>query len=166
MKKGIIIFAVIALAIGAALFCLIPRNDPWQGTVRCYNTAGADFSLPEDTRLDEVLDYVDIECDFAVSHSLVYTMVRGTLGINGRKYDISGKSGDAPISVRGTLATFHMGSRVEDMLNDVYISPNFKYMMLWYGENPEERFDILIGGCETVGELKEAVENYGMEMGK
>lgn len=63
-KKKIIIPIVIFVAAVTALILLIPHQTDWKGTYNCYNLESLNSELNSSYLANDVLDHIDIDCDF------------------------------------------------------------------------------------------------------
>lgn len=163
--KKILIISVSALIIVIALliFCLAPRTSVWDDNVRCYSINGADLSLSDDTSLEEMAEYIDVQCDFNVSGPLFPSSLKGadgTVSFEGAKYRVTSTTAEAD---RNWLPMSLYGESLE-MDKLMYISPNGKYIMLFYPKESEDgNSDAVywIGCCDNVGEMREALKDFG-----
>lgn len=161
--KKIILTAAVVLILSAAVFCLIPRTTVWNEKIRCYNLNGIDMSLSDDTKIDGITDYIDIQCDFSVSGPLFPSSLRGaggTVSFNGSEYRVTSRNADAG---KNLLAMSLSGEEFE-MNMQLYLSRSEKYIMLF---NPMERSEeeggsavYWIGSCEDIDDLKTALNDF------
>lgn len=176
MKKQTITAIIISLTLLSAitlfLFCVIPTETQWRKTIKAYRwgNGAPDIALSDDTKLDGMLEFVEVKCDFTVYRTLTCTQIKeGTIEFADRKYDLD------------TYGNYKTNNRniIPVTLRDEYgsgvISPEYPYwaedeMLLSFDGryinlnisnlNGTETFHV-IGGCETIGEIKEAVKIFG-----
>lgn len=173
--KIIIKIIIAATALGIItlfLFCAVPAETDWHKTVKCYKwgDGAPDLSLPNDTKLDGLLDYIEVKCNFTVYHTITYTLIKeGTVEFYGRKYgtDTYGNNMNTAPGVTTVVLHNDYNSGVTDssdpywVKDSMYLSSDRKYIEIYMVNfNGNETF-YGIGGCETIGEIKDAVKALG-----
>lgn len=163
--KKTIFIGIGVLIISALIFCLIPRTTVWNKKVCCYNLNAVDLSLSDDTRLEGMTDFIDIQCDFSISGPLFPSSLRGgsgTVSFNNSEYQVY--SGN--IEIDNNWLPMSLTGKKFEMNKQLYVSPNEKYIMLFC---PLERSEAeggnavyWIGPCEDIGDLKAALNDFGL----
>lgn len=152
MKK-IIIIAVIAIGVGVGLWLFIPRHSSIENTIRCYALNGVDFSMSDDTGLDETVDFKDVECNLEINHSIVFgTRLYGTVKIDGIEYDVDSRNCSIYNDWTGALLSFNDQTYI-------YLSSDRNHIML--NDSREEGKVYWVGADSNMGELKEACKAFG-----
>lgn len=193
MTKGkkirlIIILAVVLLFVEALVACMIWTKTEWHRTVRCYiysipsynenHIEGVesstsvdilmDFNYPDDKRLDTLFDSIEIECDFTVEQSLLFTNVYyESVTIADREYFAEMNISNIEY-LNYTWYPLNLwykqsyGGRHLFPNDHIYISKDLKYLNVMIDKNTEEDdgYYLALGGCETVGEMKEAMRSF------
>lgn len=165
--KKILIISVSALIIVIALliFCLAPRTSVWDDNVRCYSINGADLSLSDDTSLEGMTDYMDIRCDFSISGPLFPAYLKGgsgTVTFNDTKYQVSSTNSE----INNNWLSMSLTGEEFEMNKQLYVSPGGKYIMLFNpqkSEGEEAGSVYWIGPCGNIGELKDALTDFGLD---
>lgn len=157
MMKKIIIIAVIAIVAAVGIWLLVPRHDKLEQTVRCYDIyAVSGYSEADDGALEGKADYVDIECDFEVTYSIVVKpSIKGKVKIDGIEYNLNSQNVSIdknwiPATVSAEDQTF------------IYLSPDRKNIML-FDTKRKEKSVYWVGADNSLGELKKAAEAFDLE---
>ncbi len=163
MKK-IILIASAALILFALIFCLVPRTTVWEGNVRCYNLNGVDLSLSDDTGLEGMTDYIDLQCDFNVSGPLFPAALKGSSGtvkFNDTEYKLSSVN----IETDNNWISMSLSGKEFEMNKQLYVSPNEKYILLFCPKEleKEESAAYWIGPCRNLEDLKTALKDFGLD---
>lgn len=152
MKK-IIIAIVITVIVGITLWLFIPRRSRIENTIRCYDLNGVDFSLSDDTCLEEIADYKNIECSLEINYSLVFgTRLEGTVKIDGTEYNADSRNFNTDNDWIGALLSF------DDRIS-LYLSSDRNYIML---QDAEKEKCYWVGAEDNMGELKKACKSFGL----
>ena len=152
MKK-VIIIVIVAAVVGVGIWLFIPCHSSIEKTIRCYDLNGVDFSLSDDTKLEGIADYQDVECNFDINHSLVFgTRIYGTVKIGGTEYDVDSMNFSAYNDWTGALLSF-------DDLIYLYLSSDRDHIMLQ--DSREEGKCYWVGADGNMREFKEACKAFG-----
>lgn len=152
MKK-VVVIAIIAVVIGVGLWLFIPRRSRMENTIRCYDLNGVDFSLSDDTKLDETVVFKDVECNLEINHSLVFgTRLNGTVKIDDTEYDVDSRNFSIDNGWTGALLSF------DDQIN-IFLSSDRNHIMLQ--DSREEGKCYWVGADGNMREFKEACKAFG-----
>ena len=153
IMKKVIIIAIISVVIGVGLWLFIPRHSRMENTIRCYDLNGVDFSLSDDTKLDEAVDFQDVECDLEINHSIVFgTRLYGTVKIDEIEYDVDSRNNSIYNDWTGALLSFNDQTYI-------YLSSDRNHIMLQ--DSREEGKVYWVGAEGNMSELKEACRAFG-----
>lgn len=163
----LIIIAAALLAVTAFLLCAIPTETEWHRTVKCFESMSPeiDFSLPDDTKLEDLTDFVEVECDFTVVHTLSYTRIKGgTIRFYDKEYNVSdcvNCTVDRPVTWIALNNKNDHPERYPTVSDHLFLSHSRKYIELFGSRANGSGSFHRIGGCETIGELKDALKDLG-----